>query len=355
MTLNANGTFTYIPYGGYATSDTFTYCANGTVTAGVCSSGITATVTLGASALAGNPTAITQSFTARTSTYLKIPPPGLLLGNTDPNNLPLTVVRLHVELAEVIIDQNGGFSAAVTSGTASTTFNYTVQNSQGRTATGTATVTFPAPSNLTVKVVDAKAYKPAQGSSTCISGLAAITDYRWIIEEDKTFYVDPNCTTNTSITTPGCPGIVAASGVSTIPTFAVNFHTSHEEYVAQGCTGPLSCESGPDRSQSGHGRACAGGLRRGLWRLRYHKDAMDSRASQQCRSRSQKALLHLGLTGRRGQPVQHGECGEWLHADGDNHLPERRARHERRSHPRPLQHLRNYRLPLDDAVCDRSR
>ena len=30
------------------TSDSFTYCANGTVTAGVCSSGVTATVTLGA-------------------------------------------------------------------------------------------------------------------------------------------------------------------------------------------------------------------------------------------------------------------------------------------------------------------
>jgi hypothetical protein len=75
--------------------------------------------------------------------------------------------------------------------------------------------------------------------------LAKITDYRWIIEEDKTFWVDPNCTTNTSITTPGCPGVVAGTaGTTTIPTFATNFHTSHQEYVAQGCTGPQSCESG---------------------------------------------------------------------------------------------------------------
>ena len=40
VVLNANGTFTYIPDRRLrtATSDCFTYCANGTVTGGVCSS-----------------------------------------------------------------------------------------------------------------------------------------------------------------------------------------------------------------------------------------------------------------------------------------------------------------------------
>ena len=33
-------------------------------------------------------------------------------------------------------------------------------------------------------------------------------DYRWIIEEDRTFYVDPNCTTNPPPA--GCPGNPAA-------------------------------------------------------------------------------------------------------------------------------------------------
>src|SRR5467141_2590006 len=47
LALNANGTFTYTPNVGTG-SDTFTYCANGTVTGTTCSSGITATVTLGA-------------------------------------------------------------------------------------------------------------------------------------------------------------------------------------------------------------------------------------------------------------------------------------------------------------------
>jgi len=237
----ANGTFTWTPTG-TATSDTFTYCANGSVTTAVCSSGITATVTLGASNLTGGPTAIAQSYMAKTSTYIKIPSPGLLIGNSDPNNLPLTIAVPAAPPTGVVLDAGGGFTASVASGTASTTFSYTVQNSQGRTASGNATVTFPTPSNLQVTVVDAQAYSDCQGNSTCISGLAPIGDYRWIIEEDKTFWVDPNCTANNSVTTPGCPAVVAAGG--TVPTFGTNFHASHMDFVAQGCTGPLSCEGG---------------------------------------------------------------------------------------------------------------
>jgi len=75
----ANGTFTYTPTG-TVTSDSFMYCANGTVTAGACSSNITAKVTLGATTLAGNPTAIAQAFTAKSSGYIKVQSPGLLLG-----------------------------------------------------------------------------------------------------------------------------------------------------------------------------------------------------------------------------------------------------------------------------------
>src|SRR3974390_2901044 len=109
-----------------------------------------------------------------------------------------------------------------------------------------ATVNVPAPSNLQVKVVDAQLYNNCAGNSACISGLTPLTDYRWIIEEDKTFWVDPNCTTNSSISTPGCPSVVGGAGTtgSTVPVFGVNFHTSNMDFVAQGCTGQLSCEGG---------------------------------------------------------------------------------------------------------------
>jgi len=258
--LCANGTFTYTPNAGStAASDSFMYCANnaftpavGTTAASCSSAALTATVTLGGSTLTGGPTAIAQSYTAKTSTYIKIPSPGLLIGNSDPNNLPLTVVVPTTQPTGVVMDASGGFTASVASGTTSTSFSYTVQNSQGRTASGNVTVTFPTPSNLNVKVVDAQAYNNCvttnanANPSTCIASIPTISDYRWIIEEDRTFWVDPNCTTNTGAATPppGCPTLVGPSGTSTIPTFAVNFHTSTMPFVAQGCTGPLSCEAG---------------------------------------------------------------------------------------------------------------
>jgi len=257
----ANGTFTYTPNAGSnATSDTFYYCANvsaSSASLASCPSNLMAKVTLGASTLTGNPTAISQTYTAKTATFLKIPSPGLLLGNSDPNNLPLTVVTSSAPTAptngSLTLDADGGLTLALdpnnTSAT-SFTFPYTVGNSQGRTATGTVTVNFPAPSNLQVTLIDAQAYNncissnPNGNPSACVAGLAPISDYRWIIEEDKTFWVDPNCTTNSSVATPGCPKIVGPAGQSTIPLFSTNFHTSAMDFVAQGCTGPLSCEGG---------------------------------------------------------------------------------------------------------------
>jgi len=255
VTLNANGTFTYTPNtGSVATSDSFTYCANNglvtTTTPASCSS-TSATVHLGASTLTGTLTAINQTYTAQSNTYLKIASPGLLIGNTDPNNLPLSVVpQTNTSGGVLVVDAAGGFTLSLPGNAASSyVFQYTLQNSQGvkSSNSGTVTVNFQTPNGPTVNVFDAQAYSNCHGDSTCInSGLAPITDYRWIIEEDKTFWVDPNCTTNTGTATAtnGCAKIVGPSGTSTIPTFGVNFHTSTMDYVAQGCTGPLSCESG---------------------------------------------------------------------------------------------------------------
>ena len=81
------------------------------------------------------------------------------------------------------------------------------------------TLNFPTPTGLAVKVVDGT------------DKTTLITDYRWIIEEDRTFYIDPTKTANTG-------------GTTIVPTFGTNFHTSYMPVVATGCTGPLSCESG---------------------------------------------------------------------------------------------------------------
>jgi Bacterial Ig domain len=218
LTLNANGTFTYVPNAG-TTSDSFTYMANG-------NPNITATVTLGACATgtcleaASGITLSNVTYNSNVATYFSLPPPGILAVDTDSKGYPLSVVTSSVVPSAgltLTVNPNGSFNASVP-GPGTYTFNYQAQNSQGTVGSSTATVTlvFPQGSGLTVNVVD-----PVTNQ--------AVTDYRWIIEEDKTFYVNPATQVNTG-------GIV--------PDFGTNFHTSDMPFVAQGCTGQMSCEGG---------------------------------------------------------------------------------------------------------------
>jgi hypothetical protein len=227
VTLNANGTFSYVPSTASTASDSFTYCANGSVTSSVCSSGLTATVTLNPATLEGASgiTLNNITYTSNQATFLKIPPPGVLSVDKDGAGYPLTVSAASVTPVTGLtlnMDANGGFNATVPS-PGTYTFTYQAKNSQGTLSSGTATVTliFPTGSGLNVSVVDGASKVPLSGQ-----------DYRWIIEEDRSFYIDPTKTTNSG-----------PSGPIT-PILGVNFHTSDMPYVAQGCTGPLSCEGG---------------------------------------------------------------------------------------------------------------
>jgi hypothetical protein len=229
VTLNADGTFTYVPNPGFS-ADSFVYTANG--------NGPSASVTLQQCATgcleAGSGIAMgDMTFTSTVATHLVINPPGILAADADGDGHPLTVKTDTVAAATnpsgltLVVQPNGGFEANVP-GPGTYTFTYNAKNSQGTVSANTATVTlvFPQPSNLQVTVYDPVTKAP-------------ITDYRWVIEEDRTFYVDPNCTTNPPPT--GCPGSVKGA---VVPTFGTNFHTSYMPVVATGCTGDLSCESG---------------------------------------------------------------------------------------------------------------
>src|SRR5438309_838441 len=230
LSLNADGTFTYAANAGTA-SASFTYCANGSVTGTTCSSGITATVTLGAAPIEAASgitcTVPSPTYTSTVATALSIKPSGILSFCKDAAGYPLTVNAASVSgtmspAGTVSVDPNGGFNASV-GGAGTYSFSCHAQHSQGTVSAGTATVTlvFPAASNLAVRVLDGKTK-------------AAVNDYRWIIEEDRTFYLDPTKTTNTGGTT----------STTVVPTYGTNFHTSYMPLVAAGCTGPLSCEAG---------------------------------------------------------------------------------------------------------------
>ena len=243
LKLNANGTFTYL---GAPTN--FMYCANGSVTAGVCSSGITATVTLGLAPIeaASGITCPASAFSSTTATTLSIKPPGILAGCKDAAGYPLTVNAASVVPGAGLtlsVDPNGGFNAStapciVATGCPST-FSFKAQNSQNTVsaATATVTVTFAAGTGVNVALIDGATKNILTG------GQFNTGDYRWIIEEDRTFYINPACTTNPPPA--GCPGApTTATPGGIVPTFGTNFHTSYMPVVAAGCTGPLSCEAG---------------------------------------------------------------------------------------------------------------
>ncbi|HEV7611473.1 MAG TPA: choice-of-anchor D domain-containing protein [Steroidobacteraceae bacterium] len=250
LTLNGNGTFTYVADSSWTastptTTDSFIYCGNGTPYGAAnpaCN-----TVTLGAAPIesASGITANNMTFMANVAGYISIDTPGVLAVDSDAAGYPLAVAVSSVKPQSglnVVMTSNGGFIAMLsTKNTAvgSATFTYQAQNSQGTLSSpATVTVNFPAPSGLQVTIVD--------GSTSPPVALASPQDYRWIIEEDTTYYVNPNCTANPPPA--GCPGnsgnLINGENPNVVPTFGTNFHTSHMPFVAQGCTGPLSCEGG---------------------------------------------------------------------------------------------------------------
>ncbi|MFC5475521.1 choice-of-anchor D domain-containing protein [Paraherbaspirillum soli] len=228
LTLNPDGTFTYVPNAG-TTSDSFIYKANG-------NAAITAKVTLAActagnGCLSGPPTAANASYTSNIASKLSISPSGVLAYAKDPAGLPMTAALVGAPAGgTVTLNADGSFIAAPTTApvgaaTATVSFQYKAVNSQKTaSAPATVTVTFKGGSGVAVAVKDA------------ITG-TLITDYRWIIEEDRSFQVDPACQTTASTRPATCPPLP-------VPSVGTNFHTSYMPVVAQGCVGKIACESG---------------------------------------------------------------------------------------------------------------
>lgn len=227
-TVNSNGTFNYVPNSG-TTSDNFVYEANG-------NPAITATVTLAActaasGCLGGTPSAGNQSYTSSVASRLQVTSPGVLAYAKDPSGLPLTAALAgNVQGGTVQLNPDGSFIATPAvppsgNGTATVTFPYKAVNSQNTSsAAATVTVTFKGGSGLKVAVQDAP------------TGIE-ISDYRWIIEEDRTFNVDPDCQVNSGARPAKCPPLP-------VPSLGTSFHTSYMPVIAAGCVGQTACEAG---------------------------------------------------------------------------------------------------------------
>jgi IPT/TIG domain-containing protein len=253
LTLFPNGTFTYLNAG--ASGDSFTFYANG-VTTLIGTVSFTPSATVCTSPGGTNcPVAVADIYSSTSAGLLRVGAPGVLVNDSDPNHFPLTAVLatcsstpasgtllvgaaapgsptapLPPTTAGVNLAADGGFTAnlnttATTGGTYY--FCYQAKNSQGSLSSPvTVTLTFPAGSGLNVVVQDVNTGAP-------------ITDYKWIIEQDLTMQVNPACQQN------GTGGTKPSTCPTGVPlTVATNFHTSYMPVIAEGCTGPQSCEKG---------------------------------------------------------------------------------------------------------------
>jgi len=226
LTWGTGGSFTYTPTTApISAGDTFTYC---TATAGC------GTVTLALSAESATvPATITQTFTSTVSTLYRAitRSTGVLGGYTASDGYLLTAALTGTPTnCTVVLNADGSFSAAPSVRTGTTcTFSFTATDPRTKqVATGSATVNFPAPSNLNITVQDA------------LNGVTAtippVTDYMWIIQEDRSFR---NATPGVS---PSTAAQVAAGNPT--PVLSTSFHNSHYPVVAVGCTGKYSCGDG---------------------------------------------------------------------------------------------------------------
>ncbi len=245
LSFQSNGTFTYTPPAAGPCGGTFAFSVNNgaphTATIAECDQSAQGTNCKITSA----PVVNNDTFTATNAKFLSINSPGVLLNDVDPSGLPLKVDLSTLQNVSngltLKLNPDGSFQATA-NGAGTYTFQYNVKNEQqtGGSLIGTtngtpATVTlnFPAGSGLKVTLLDDK--HPTDPSFN-------ITDYRWIIEEDNTFWTDPKCQINAnprpndSYGRP-CPALPVES-------IGYNFHTSNMTVVAMGCVGSLSCESG---------------------------------------------------------------------------------------------------------------
>src|SRR5450631_3227510 len=247
LTVQSNGTFTYVPPATGACGGTFTYLGNNTqsVTSTIteCDASTGSGATPGSCVVSGAPKLANDTFTGSNAKVLAINPPGVLLNDIDPSGRPLTVDLATVKasgLTSLAVNPDGSFTA-VAPAAGTYTFTYNVKNSQQTPAAAPATVTlnFPAGSGLKVKLLD---QKHQSDPAWDLADATKKGDYRWIIEEDRTFWIDPKCQVNSATRPKDSYG--RACPPTPVEALGYNFHTAAMPVVATGCVGSVSCESG---------------------------------------------------------------------------------------------------------------
>jgi hypothetical protein len=194
LVFNADGTFSYTPNANFSGTDTFTY----TATDGTGS--YPAQVNLNVSFVNDGPVANDDGpYVNNIGATITVDAAHGLLGNdSDPDGDALTAV-LDGAVSGLNLNPDGSFTY---SGPA-TTFTYHANDGATDSTSATVTLNVNPVANITLDVHD-----PSP---------AAVTSYRWIVQEDATFHT--------------APGDDPSSMLS------VSFHKSYMPVVAQGCVG----------------------------------------------------------------------------------------------------------------------
>ncbi|MEA3108822.1 MAG: hypothetical protein QOI88_3427 [Gammaproteobacteria bacterium] len=244
LTIQSNGTFTYVPPATGACGGSFTYLVNNSqsVTSTIAQCDATSSTATGCT-VSGQATLVNDTFTGTNAKVLAISPPGVLLNDINPDGRPLSVDPATVQssgLVSLAVSADGSFTA-VAPAAGTYTFTYNVTNSQHTKGIAPATVTlnFPQGSGLKVKLVD---QKHQTDPTWDLADATKKGDYRWIIEEDRTFWIDPKCQVNSATRPKDSYG--RACPPTPVEALGYNFHTASMPVVATGCVGSISCESG---------------------------------------------------------------------------------------------------------------
>jgi large repetitive protein len=143
LTLNPDGSFSYMPAAGFVGADQFTYRADdGQATSNL------ATVTITINEIPNSaPTAVDDSYEGQQDELLLIAAPGVLANDSDPDGDPLTAVLVTpTSSGALTLNLDGSFSYMPEAGFAGIdTFTYRVNDGQGSSDTATVTITVQAP------------------------------------------------------------------------------------------------------------------------------------------------------------------------------------------------------------------
>jgi hypothetical protein len=201
LTLSADGSFIYTPNADFSGSDGFTYSASDGANT------YAAQVTLNVSFENDGPVAADDGpYVNAIGPDITVAAPGVLSNDADPDGDALTAaLDVPPGIGTVSLLPDGSFT--YTGGTPGSTviFSYHATDGSSPSAPATVTLNINPVADIALNVQD--------------PGGSAVTSYRWLLQEDATYHINP------------------AAPPPTDATLSTGFHKSYMPVVAQGCVG----------------------------------------------------------------------------------------------------------------------